>query len=242
MFIYLVVLMTLVIIAVILKSPQYKGKCGEDIVKKILETMKGYHHIINNIMFNDNGKSRQIDHIAITRQGVFVIETKNYGGTIYGEESWTEWKQYLKQKCFTFKNPIHQNYGHKEIVKKLLEDITSEVHPIVVFTRRCNLKLDVKSIVLYDNQVKDFIENKEKILTTDEIDEIYKTLMENRIKNKEAIRNHNYNVKHYIEYKNNITNDGKCPRCGAVLVKRIGKTGEFYGCANYPKCKYTKNV
>lgn len=242
MFIFLVVSIAVIILGMVLNSPQYKGKCGERIVKNKLEGINGYNRVINNIMLNDNGKSRQIDHIVITRQGVFVLETKNYGGTIYGQESWTEWKEYLNQKCYTFKNPIHQNYGHKEIVKKLLEDLTDKVYPIVVFIRRCNLKLDVKSTVLYDDQVKNFIENKEKILTTDEIDEIYKTLMENRIKNKETIRNHNYNVKHYIEYKNNIANDGKCPRCGAELVKRTGKSGEFYGCTNYPNCKYTKNV
>lgn len=242
MFICLVLSIALIMMGMILKSPKYKGKCGEEIVKNILGTINGYNRIINNIMLNDNGKSRQIDHIAITRQGVFILETKNYGGVIYGKESSSEWKQYLKQKCFTFKNPIHQNYGHKEVVRKLLEGLTDKVYPIVVFTRRCNLKVDVKSTVLYDNQVTNFIENREKILTTDEIDEIYKTLMENRIKNKETIRNHNYNVKHYIEYKDNIANNGKCPRCGATLVKRTGKLGEFYGCTNYPNCKYTKNV
>lgn len=30
-----------------------------------------------------------------------------------------------------------------------------------------------------------------------------------------------------------------CPECGGKLVKREGKFGIFYGCENYPKCKYT---
>ena len=31
----------------------------------------------------------------------------------------------------------------------------------------------------------------------------------------------------------------KCPRCGAALVKRKGKNGEFWGCCAYPKCRMT---
>lgn len=34
----------------------------------------------------------------------------------------------------------------------------------------------------------------------------------------------------------------KCPRCGGALLKREGKFGDFLGCTNYPKCKYTKNI
>lgn len=239
---YIIIIIALIIIILKLKSPQYKGKCGEEIVKKQLENMSGYKYIINNIMINDNGKSRQIDHIAITEHGVFVIETKNYAGTIYGREKSTEWKQYLNQKCFNFKNPIHQNYGHTEIVKKVLEDDTDKIYSIVVFTRRCRLKVYVQSTVLYDNQLNTFIKSKEKVLNYIEIDNIYKTIMENRITDQESIKNHNYNVKHYIEYKNNIVSTGKCPRCNGNLIKRQGKSGEFHGCSNYPKCKYTKNI
>lgn len=49
-----------------------KGKSGEKLVAERLEIIDGHKHIINNIMINDNGKSRQIDHIAITKYGVFI--------------------------------------------------------------------------------------------------------------------------------------------------------------------------
>lgn len=38
------------------------------------------------------------------------------------------------------------------------------------------------------------------------------------------------------------TNINNCPRCSGDLVKRSGKYGEFMGCSNYPKCKYTKVI
>jgi DNA topoisomerase-1 len=37
--------------------------------------------------------------------------------------------------------------------------------------------------------------------------------------------------------------DEVCPTCGkAQLVKRHGRFGEFIGCQNYPKCKYTRPI
>lgn len=33
-----------------------------------------------------------------------------------------------------------------------------------------------------------------------------------------------------------------CPRCGGELVLRNGKYGPFYGCSNYPECRYTKKI
>ena len=33
-----------------------------------------------------------------------------------------------------------------------------------------------------------------------------------------------------------------CPKCGGELVKRSGRYGKFFGCSNYPKCRYTRNA
>ena len=74
---------------------EYKGKIGEKETAIYLSKIEGNKQIINNITLNDNGKTRQIDHIAITETGVFVIETKNFSGQIYGRENSKEWKQYL---------------------------------------------------------------------------------------------------------------------------------------------------
>ena len=33
-----------------------------------------------------------------------------------------------------------------------------------------------------------------------------------------------------------------CPICGGVMRARHGKTGDFWGCTNYPACKGTRNI
>lgn len=85
------------ILAKYIESANFKGKSGEKMVAERLEILDGDKYIINNIMINDNGKSRQIDHIAITEYGVFVIETKNYNGDIYGKETIINCKQCLEE-------------------------------------------------------------------------------------------------------------------------------------------------
>ena len=71
----------------------------------------------------------------------------------------------------------------------------------------------------------------------------YKVYVENHIvANKEEMKRHKRNIK-IQKYKNlNLINQGICPRCGGQLVLRKGKFGSFYGCSNFPKCKFTRNL
>ena len=46
-------------------------------------------------------------------------------------------------------------------------------------------------------------------------------------------------IKEIKDIRKNVDNN-ICPRCGSKLVLRDGKNGEFFGCSNYPKCKFTK--
>jgi ssDNA-binding Zn-finger/Zn-ribbon topoisomerase 1 len=39
-----------------------------------------------------------------------------------------------------------------------------------------------------------------------------------------------------------VNKDKVCPECGGNLIERSGKYGKFFGCSNYPKCQYTKNI
>ena len=103
------------------KTSLEQGREGEEEVRLTLER-SGQPGIFDNFMLVENGRSRQIDHIVVNSNGVFVIETKNLSGQIYGEEDWQEWTQVLsygkvKNK---FYNPVKQNLTHVRCVQKLL--------------------------------------------------------------------------------------------------------------------------
>lgn len=75
-----------------LTTPKGKGWIGETRVKWIIKKTKiGVRYVINNLVIKtDDNKTCQIDHILINSNGIFVIETKNYSGRIYGQENQLE--------------------------------------------------------------------------------------------------------------------------------------------------------
>ena len=97
------------------------GKSGEAAVFSVLkECDSGTAIVIDNYMVLEEGQSRQIDHICICSNGVFVIETKNFAGTIYGNENMRMWQQYIRGKKYEFYSPVKQNLTHLYCIKKLL--------------------------------------------------------------------------------------------------------------------------
>ena len=97
--------------------PIVKGKIGEHKVSRLInKLMDEDDKIINNYVMENavSSKSHQIDHILISSKGIFVIESKNYAGRIYGKDSQREWTQVLnygkvKNK---FYSPVKQNETH----------------------------------------------------------------------------------------------------------------------------------
>ena len=104
------------IIGSITDSPEHRGKQGEKQVDKKLNPLifgRREHKQINNLMLEDDfGKTRQIDHVEIRKNGIFVIETKNYSGIIKGRENDDNWTQVLYTVQNQMRNPIKQNKSH----------------------------------------------------------------------------------------------------------------------------------
>lgn len=71
---------------------QYKGKNGEAQVHNILMNLPDDFIILDDVvLLTNNGTTSQIDHIVVSKYGVFTIETKNYRGIIYGQDNQEEW-------------------------------------------------------------------------------------------------------------------------------------------------------
>jgi restriction system protein len=108
------------------------------------------YHLLNHVTLPTASGTTQIDHLLISRSGVFVIETKHYTGWIFAHPHWPTWTQVLYRAKFRFQNPLHQNQGHVAAVRALLDFLPPEdIHPVVVFTGGAEFKTDVPSGV-YD--------------------------------------------------------------------------------------------
>jgi hypothetical protein len=93
------------------------------------------YHLLNHVTLPHEGETTQIDHVLVSRYGVFVIETKDFTGHIIAGLHGRHWTQVRPWGTFQFQNPIHQNYRHVCAVRELLDFLpASAIQSIVVFT------------------------------------------------------------------------------------------------------------
>ncbi len=227
----------------VLNSPKAKGRRGERTVAKILgETVPGRQYIINDLMFTEkNGNSRQIDHILILPSGIWVVETKNYSGRIYGNEQQREWTQVLAfgRRKNKFYNPVKQNTTHIYSLSDYLHTDRAIFQNVVVFLAQADISY-IQSNAVYTARTLQKIKSAETgiRLPAEEMQNYYERL--SALKGNSTITQ-----KEHIEHIHKMQDDikkGVCPRCGGKLVIRNGKNGQFLGCSNYPRCKFTKNI
>ena len=115
-------------------------------------------------MPDEQNQTTQIDHILLSPYGIFVVETKNYKGWIFGSERQKTWTQKIYKKSYKFQNPLHQNYKHQKVLENILADIVDPalIHSVVVFMPDCEFKTQMPSNVFrgasWTDYVKDFRE------------------------------------------------------------------------------------
>ena len=225
------------------KSAEEKGEEGERFVAaSALSKLPPELFLVFNdmILTTADGNTTQVDHVVIGSHGIFVIETKNYQGKVYGNESSSEWHQYLGQKEFPFHNPIHQNYGHVKTLASTLQLPESVFVPIVVFPNPTTLRIEAHSSVLHVNELADYICNYSSKcnFTTEQMNKYFSVLCDAQEFNRGKKLEHIEYVQKIKREKDAKIEAGICPKCGGNLVLKNGKHGSFYGCSNYPKCRY----
>ncbi len=132
-------------------KPYLKGKFGELAVSAHVKLyLKDDYILLNDCTLPDErAGTTQIDHILISPYGIFVIETKNYKGWIFGGERQKSWTQQLYKKRYKFQNPLHQNYKHEKVLRTVLEDLVDikYIHSVIVFMPDCEFKTEMPANV-----------------------------------------------------------------------------------------------
>lgn len=222
-----------------------KGKAGEMRVAKILSKLpEEEYRVINNLLIKQGNKTTQIDHVVVSEYRIFVIETKHYRGWIYGDANREYWTQNIYGNKYDLWNPIHQNQGHVRALRRVLTDIPPGVFiSIVTFSRQASLDIRNSENVIYWDELKDVIRSyQRKLISTEQAQNAYETLSAANIDSKDNQKQHVRHVREQISKREETIAKGRCPRCGGELVLREGTYGPFYGCSNYPRCKFTHKL
>jgi hypothetical protein len=118
---------------------------GETLVSKAIQAAFAPpdFHLLNHITLQLENGTTQVDHILVSKFGVFVIETKDYQGWIFANAKQKNWTQVMFGRKFKFQNPIFQNMRHMQAVEKLLDFLPpSAIKSVVVFVGKAEFKTE----------------------------------------------------------------------------------------------------
>lgn len=184
--------------------------------------------------------------MIVSVYGIFVVETKNYQGWIYGNEIDRQWTQVIYKKRQQFYNSIKQNHGHIKALKGMLPEYRHiPFISIINFSPKATLKeIKIHSshvYVVYTHRVNSVIKSiKAPVLSNSELLSITERIQQQT--NKTLSSEHTMNMRNQRSGRNAAITEGICPNCTGQLVNRTGPYGDFLGCSNYPKCRFNSKL
>ncbi|WP_323912167.1 nuclease-related domain-containing protein [Aeromonas caviae] len=257
----------LLLLAAIVKSPWFKGMVGEWFLNLCLGLFldKREYHLLKDVTLPISQGTTQIDHVIVSRFGLFVIETKNMKGWIFGNPAHKSWTQQIYRRRHHFQNPLHQNHLHVMTLKALLGLADQQLHSVIYFIGDCTFKTPMPDNVMNRGLIRYIKEKTTQVLTPADIIQVVKTIQQTRLTpNWQTHRQHVAQLKarHLAPSRkspsatllaDNTTASSHilpapteqspaCPRCGNLMVLRTASRGEhkgtqFWGCSGYPKCR-----
>ena len=239
----LIFLIVLVAAAARLFKPQIKGWLGELLVHQVLiwRLDRNVYRVVSNIMLPTEDGTTQIDHIVVSQYGIFVIETKNYKGWIFGSEDQAQWTQKIFRMTNRFQNPLRQNYKHIQTISELTGIPESYFKTAVVFLGDATFKTDMPASVMYPSGLVRYIRSQtEAIIRSEQVPDIIAVISEwAGTLSGQVRRTH---VSRLREKHGPVAVGAPapaCPKCGQNMVLRTRKSNSarFWGCSAYPRCR-----
>lgn len=170
------IIIGLLVLVKILGSPKFKGWIGERRVRNTLSTLStldparySSHHDLY-LPRHDCEDLTQIDHVVVSPYGIFVIETKNFTGWIFGSENQREWRQQIYRKKYNFQNPLHQNELHVNSLAAHLGLARNRFHSLVVFVGDATFKKEMPENVIHEGLAGYILSRNALLLTPPELE------------------------------------------------------------------------
>ncbi|KSW24322.1 MULTISPECIES: NERD domain-containing protein [unclassified Pseudomonas] len=231
----------------LLKSPWAKGQIGELLVRLFAHWQldQSTYRRLHNVTLNTPDGTTQIDHVFLSPYGIFVLETKNMSGWIFGTEKQAQWTQKIYKRTYKFQNPLRQNYKHLKALEATLQVDAVHLHSVITFVGGSTFMTEVPACVTLGIGFIDYIKSFQKpVFSQAEVDAMLELLQSGRRSPSLAThREHLQNLKR----RSDPTAERLCPKCGSALVIRTRKAGpkagqQFWGCSGFPRCRIIQDL
>jgi len=240
---FLYFILPVLILIGLFKLPWFKGFIGEFQVNlaAILFLNRKEYTLLKNVTLPTEEGSTQIDHIIVSRYGIFVVETKSIKGWIFGSERQRSWTQKIYKYTKKFQNPLRQNYKHIKTLQSLLNLEDHQVFSVIVFVGDSTFKTKMPDNVTYAGGYLRYIKSKKQpVLSEIEVEQIISSIEAGKLTS--SFKTHKEHVKHVKEMVSKKEINITCPKCESPMTVKNGKYGQFYGCSTFPKCKGTRKL
>jgi restriction system protein len=237
----------LLLLITLFKSPWAKGHIGELLIRLFAHWQLDQHTYrrLHNVTLNTPDGTTQIDHVFLSVHGIFVLETKNMSGWIFGTEQQAQWTQKFPKRSFKFQNPLRQNYKHLKALEATLGVSPAHLHSVITFVGGSTFKTDMPANVTrgiaFIRYIKSF---RQVVFSEAEVDDMLQALKAGRLA--PSIATHREHVQQ-LKRRSDPSAERCCPKCGNALVIRTRKTGanagqQFWGCSAFPKCRIVQSL
>ena len=188
-----------------------KGWVGEfsiNLAGKIALPKRSYHKFHNVTIETDRGTT-QIDHLFISKFGIFVVETKNLRGWIFGAEYDEQWTQKFPRASYKFQNPLRQNYAHIKALEAIIPNVPADAFYSViamcgkhVIKTQSDMPKNVTRGVWFAKYVRSF---KIQILSDEQVNEAISAIVNKRLpETRDTNKRHVANLKKRHEQQRSI--------------------------------------
>jgi restriction system protein len=240
-------MLPVIVVATLLRVPVVKGYIGELVVRVLARLLldKETYVRVHNVTLPTIDGTTQIDHVFVSRFGIFVVETKNMTGWIFGSEHQAQWTQKIYKQTFKFQNPLRQNFKHCKALEETLGVSADTIHSVIVFVGGSVFKTSMPPNVTYGASFIGYIKSfRAPAFSSVQVSDMVNRLQAQRLA--PTLATSRKHVQHLKE-RTDTTADRRCPKCGSALIVRTAKKGrqagnQFWGCASYPACRYVQPI
>lgn len=191
----------LALLIIFIGSPRFRGDIAETRVRRLLATglEKNRYTVLNDVTIPSGGGTRHIDHLVVSKFGIFVIESQHARGWVSGGEFQQRWKQYPLRRLTLFDNPMHRNALQKQALESLLKVPASKFHPIVVMVGQKGFKTEMPGNLVEPEKLLAYMRKKaQPLLDAEQANRLLKAIEDARVRTDNGVRVSKWTLVRYM--------------------------------------------
>ncbi|MEE4217245.1 MAG: nuclease-related domain-containing protein [Xanthomonadales bacterium] len=179
----------LLLLIFFLASPRYRGDIAESRVRRILAQglENSRYTILNDVLIPSGGGTIHIDHVVVSKFGIFVIESHHARGWVSGSEVQDRWKQQNFGRITRFDNPLYRNRLQAQALQSLLQFPGQVFHRVLVMVGQSGFKnAPPPNVVTAEKLIRHMRRQGQHLLTGEQADRALKEIDTARIGSRPA--------------------------------------------------------